>query len=88
MKKTSYTQDASKRLVNFYLDEADAYRLDLLCDEKGITRTQYLSGIVAEKVADIELSVEDNLAINETIRKRIEKGYPVRYKSSKRYNRK
>lgn len=81
------TQDASKRLVNFYLDEADAFKLDRICDEKGITRTQFLSGVVAELTADIQLSAEDNLRINANIQKRIERGYPKVYESPKRYHR-
>lgn len=87
MKPNPKTMDASKRLVNFYLDEADAYKLDILCDEKGITRTQFFAGVVAELTVDIDLTDEDNLAINAAIQARIDRGYPTRYKSPKRYKR-
>lgn len=87
MKKHRFTQDASKRLVNFYLDEAVAYQLDKVCDIKGVSRTQMLAGIVAELVADVELTAEDNQAINEAIQKRLDLGYNKSFKSKERYHR-
>jgi hypothetical protein len=87
MAKAKFTQDASKRLLNFYLDEADAYRLDTLCDERGISRTQFLAGLVATEVAEIALSPEDIAEINANIQKRIEQGYSRNFRSKKRYMR-
>lgn len=85
--KGKFPQDASRRIVNFYLDEADAYRLDRLCDERGITRTQFLAGVIAEHVAHIQLTPEDNLRINANIQKRIERGYSKNFNSPTRYRR-
>lgn len=87
MAKAKFTQDASKRLVNFYLDEADAFRLDILCDERGISRTQFLAGLVATQVADIDLSPEDIAEVNANIQKRLDAGYSKNYRSDKRYRR-
>lgn len=81
------TQDASKRMLNFYLDEADAYRLNKLCDRKGISRTAFLAGLLAEVVADVPLTAEDNLRINANIQARIERGYPQYFQSPERYKR-
>lgn len=85
--KCKPTQDASKRLVNFYLDEADAYRLQMLCDERGQTRTQFLSGLVASLVSHIKLTDEDNAEINRVIQKRIDAGYPKNFRAESRYHR-
>ncbi|MBR5592189.1 MAG: hypothetical protein IKW38_06695 [Kiritimatiellae bacterium] len=81
------TQDASKRLVNFYLDEADAVRLDKYCADRGVSRTQFLAGVVAQFTAHITLTEEDIALINEKIQKRIEKGYPQNFRSESRYKR-
>lgn len=81
------TQDASKRQLNFYLDEADAFRLDKLCDRRGVSRTAFLAGLLAEVVAEVKLTAEDNMRINANIQKRIERGYPQYFKSPERYKR-
>lgn len=81
------TQDASKRLINFYLDEADAVRLDKKCGDMGVSRTQFLSDMVASALSGVGLTAEDIEEINANIQRRIEKGYPKNYKSVSRYKR-
>jgi hypothetical protein len=81
------TCDASKRLINFYLDEADAMRLDKICGDLGISRTQFISERVASELANIELTPADIEEINANIQRRIDKGYPKNYRSETRYKR-
>lgn len=85
--KCKPTIDASKRMVNFYLDEAEAYKLDRIVDRRGISRTQFLAGVVAELTADIKLTAEDNERINAAIQSRIDRGYPKQFESPERYKR-
>jgi hypothetical protein len=81
------TQDASKRLVNFYLDEAEAHKLDKCCADIGISRTQFLSEVVQQHLQRIKLTDEDIAIINANIQKRIDKGYPKNFRSITRYKR-
>ena len=79
------TQDASKRLMAFYIDEEDARRVEKICADRGITKTQFFCGIISQAVAHVELTDADLEVVNREIQKRIEKGYPKNYDSHSRY---
>jgi hypothetical protein len=81
------TQDASLRVVNFYLDEAEAVKLDKYCQENDISRTQFIRDILAEHIKSVELDERDKELININIQRRLLKGYPKNYRSASRYER-
>lgn len=74
---SKHPQDANKRQITFYVEEAIARRLDKYCEEKNITKTGLLVRFVAELVAEVELTDQEALEVTEAIQARIRKGYNV-----------
>ena len=81
------TRDASLRLLNFYLDEADAVKLDKYLDANDLTRSEYIRSRIAEHIDAVELDEHDIAIVNANIQDRINKGFQKHYKSIERYKR-
>ena len=81
------TQDASQRVVNFYLDEAEAVKLDKYCRHNDIKRTKFIRKILQPYIATVELDAADIELINKNIQKRIKSGYPKNYFAEDKYER-